>query len=41
MMHNQIKKSTIFLEGKIGKGVHEPKAKTDGAYPCFHSMKHA
>ena len=24
-----------------GKGVHEPKAQTAGAYPGFLSMKHA
>ena len=23
-----------------GKGIHEPKAQTAGAYPCFISTKH-
>ena len=27
--------------GKKGKGVHEQKAQTAGAYPGFISMKHA
>ena len=27
--------------GKVGKGAHEPKAQTAGAYTGFRSMKHA